>query len=234
MPGAGAVVSLFSANAWELSKAEDRAQPGWCLRLSAPETVRADLNQYWSSLYLLAEVTFATGGVEYTIEIDVAPSAALFVVADTISARLKWQDVKWLDTRDPVEPVPGSVSWSLSRGLSPTTATCSRFIRASSSPFGVVPPFATHFALFSPHGEAFPQTPPPAGDLADLVAMGGGLEFATSDDGGICVQHFVADELLSSFSEYQPIPRGARFWRTPLGLGPVSLMLVFAYGELIA
>jgi hypothetical protein len=149
----------------------------------------------------------------------------MHIAADIVSARLKWDTGVLV-----VAPPAGTLSWQLTRGMCPTTATRSRYIKASRDQgfVGEVPMFATSFALFTP-------------DVPDALAaadsddptMGLQLTFATAAAGGLVVHDYTGDELMAAIGEYVAIPRGARFWRMPFG-SPARFQLVFGYGELVA
>lgn len=204
LPPRGAASDLFLVTVDDLSS-EERAAPGWCLRLGVPdaipETEDFDMHE------LVAEITIAQGGTTYVIEANAFPGATLHLAGEQLSARVKWGT-------DPVSVPPASaVRWQLARGQCQTRAV--RAFTVLAPTVGIVPPFATSFALFSG-----------AADVVEDIQ----LDFAVHANSSRVIQHYTRRDLLQAFAAYNPLPPGASSWRwlTETG-GPVRL--VFNIGD---
>ena len=203
LPADGSTADLFSVALEDLT-IEERAAAGWCLRFgvdAVPTDGTYDVRE------LFAEITITVGGTALALEVDVFPGCTVHLVGDQIAARLKWG----------ITPanVPAGVSlrWQLSRGLCVTNATRGYPVQAGPA-VGVVPPFASGFALFSQ-----------AADIAEDLQ----LEFSAYTNGPV-VQHYTRNDLLQAVGAFASLPPGATVWRW-LTSTYYPARLVFAVGS---
>jgi hypothetical protein len=206
LPGSGAAAELFVVPVTDLSIAE-RAAAGWCVRLGVPEPVPGT-GQY-DMHELLVELTVLVGGTTHTLEVNAFPGCTVHLVGEQISARMKWATA-------PVVVPPASVlRWQLSRGLCPTTGVRGYSIQAPG--VGLVPPFATGFALFSGDN-----------DISEDIQ----LDFATHTSATRVLQHYTREDLLQTIAAFAPLPPGAGEWRWVTETAS-PMRLVFCLGEQI-
>lgn len=204
LPASGSSSELFLIQLDDLTR-EERAAPGWAVRLAVAGTVPND--QPYDLQELLVELTVTMGGTAHAVEVNAFPGATVQLVGEQISGKVIW-------AKSPVVVPEGvAIRWQVARGICATTG--GRAFTIADAGTGAVPPFATGFALFS-------------GDPAideDIQ-----LDFATHG-GGVVLQHYTKSDLLQAVSSFSPIPPGAGEWRWLTTTGE-PMRLVFSLGEL--
>lgn len=209
LPASGQSADLFIALADDLPPV-DRAGGGWCVRLGVPEVIPAPqpAGLGYDMQELLAELTITSGGVSHVLEVNAYPGCTLHLAGEQIAAKVKWG-------ASPVDvPPDATLRWQLSRGVCRTTATRG-FTLQTAPAAGLVPPFATGFALFS--GDS---------DLSDSIE----LELATHTEATRVIQHYTTDDLLQVVGQFAALPPGAGAWRW-LTATAEPVRLVFCYGD---
>lgn len=194
IPGANQAIYTGRATLRDLVSHE-LMQPGWVVRvgLNAHNRGRLDRDVSYDFSTLVADIRFAIGAAEHSLEADVFPGFTLHVVADEIAVTLRNLGGEIVD---PALNVRAQVH--LARGLCPTTAfrTFGPWLAFS----GAVPPFATKFAMYAPTSGA-------------VLGEDATLDFYQTA-GGELLHSYDYDALVSMFGGVVlPIPAGASAYR---------------------
>jgi len=204
LPASGAASEIFSIALEDLA-IEERAQPGWCVRLGVPEDIPTDTA--YDLHELIVELTIVVAGTAHALEVNAFPGCTVHLAGEQISARVKWGVT-------PASVPPGvTLRWQLTRGLCPTRGTRGYTVQAAPAE-GAVPAFATGFALFS--GDS---------DISEDIQ----LDFLTHV-GGIVIQHYTKNDLLQAVGAFTSLPPGAGVWRWQTATASPA-RLVFSLGE---
>jgi len=189
LPASGNAADLFSVSVDDLTP-EERAGAGWCVRLGVPDAIPAtgeyDVHE------LIVELTIVAGGTAYSIEVNAFPGATIFLAGEQISAKVKWGIAP-----ASVPPDGTPLRWQLARGMCQTKAVRAFTVQAAAT-LGLVPTFATGFAIFS-------------GSLNITEDIQ--LDFATHTGAARVIQHFGKSDLLQVIAAFSPVPPGASAWR---------------------
>jgi hypothetical protein len=202
-PDATTAAEMFLVSLEDLA-AEERSTAGWCLRIGVPEVIPSDAE--YDVHELVAELTTTVDGMAYTLEANAFPGFTLHLPGEQVSGRLKW------GAGPVVVPPAASCRWQLSRGDCQTRASRAFTVQAVTA--GIVPAFATAFALFSG---------------ADAIAEDIQLDFATHTGAARVIQHFTKNDLLQAVGTFVSLPPGASAWRW-LTASAKPLRLAFSLG----
>lgn len=204
LPAANVASELFLVTLEDLS-IEERGGAGWCVRLGVPDAVPTD--QEYDVHELLVELTVTVGGTSHVLEVNAFPGCLVHVVGEQVAAKVKW------GIADAIVPTTPVLRWQVSRGLCPTNAVRAYTVQSTSA-VGVVPNFATGFALFS--GDD---------DVTEDIQM----DFATHVSATRVIQHYTRPDLLQCLGAFTELPPGASNWRW-LTATAEPVRLVFRYG----
>lgn len=215
-------VDLFSGNVAALPSYE-RAQPAWTIRVGIAEATELPEGQEWDIRSLLAEIQYTTGGNTQVMTIDAAWPFSLQLVADSVTARLRWGNPAAVQGSQGRLTPDVRVDWHLARGSCITTATRSFFIAENDVVHAQVPAFATRWSLFSPGNNS--ATPEEALSSSDI-----GLIFTLQNE-GVQLHRYNGDALLAVLGGTQMhIPPGARHWEW-VNEAAAEFQLVFYLGD---
>lgn len=204
LPASAAAAELFLVSLEDLA-IEERAGAGWCVRLGVPDAIPGtgeyDVHE------LVVEITVTTGGSSHVLEVNAYPGCTVHLVGEQVAARVKW------GVAPVVVPPAASLRWQVSRGICPTTAVRAYTVQAATT--GLIPSFATGFALFS-------------GD--DVVSEDLQMDFATHASATRIIQHYGRADLLQCLGDFAKLPPGAGQWRW-LTATAMPVRLVFSFGD---
>lgn len=221
LPPPDGAVDLFQGDTASLVGYE-RAQSGWAIRVGIAEATELPEGEEWDIRSLLAEIQYTTGGQTQVLTVDAAWPFSLHLVADKVTAKLRWGDPAAVQGPEGRLIPDVRVDWHLARGTCRTTATRSFFIAEGESMHTQVPAFATRWSLFSPGGSTDPQEALGTGDISLLYSV----QYEGKD-----LHRYGGDDLLAILGGTTlAIPPGARHWSWE-NEATADFQLVFYLGD---